>query len=241
MLKVVVNLSNYGKKLREKGYSAVDRTSENEHFPGLGEILGFQQEKKRVFSKPASTGGKEKSAYRKVNIYTKSMRQYTSERSRRKSVRLLAEKGLTQQQIAAALNVSTRTIKRDWNKIKPYVKAQVHKEIRQVEDNRQKEFERRYEGLAVNEKLRLLKQDLKKATKMAHRLQTSSRRQAPDQQNRRQLDCILDLDCPTVNGFPSVIFPQQGSFSLSAGFEMKFYAIKNGEKRELFSIGISKT
>ena len=160
MLKVVVNLSNYGKKLREKGYSAVDRTSENEHFPGLGEIRGFQQEKKRVFSKPASNEGKDKSAYRKVKVYTKSMGQYSRERKRRRSVRLLAEEGLTQRQIATALNVSTRTIKRDWNKIRPYMKGQVHKEIRQVEDERHKEFERRYEGLTGNEKLRLLKQDI---------------------------------------------------------------------------------
>lgn len=241
MLKVVVNLSKYGKKLRENGYSAVDRTSENEHFPGLGEIRGFQQEKKRVFSKPASTGGKDKSAYRKVNIYTKSKRQYTSERSRRKSVRLLAEKGLTQQQIATALKVSTRTIKRDWDKIRPYVKAQVHKEIRQVEDERHKEFERRYEGLTGNEKLKLLKQDLKNATKMSKRLKPRHRSQAPEQQTRRQLDYIIDLDSPTVEGFPSVIFTQQGSFSLTAGFDMKIYAVKNGAKRELFSIGISKT
>jgi hypothetical protein len=76
---------------------------------------------------------------------------------------------------------------------------------------------------------------------MAHRLQTSHRQQAPNHQTRSQLDYILDLDSPTVEGFPSVIFPQQGSFSLSAGCEMKFFAIKNGSKRELFSIGLSKT
>jgi hypothetical protein len=76
---------------------------------------------------------------------------------------------------------------------------------------------------------------------MAARLQTSHRQQASHQQTRPQLDYIQDLDSLTVEGFPSVIFPQQGSFSLSAGCEMKFYAIKNGAKRELFSIGISKT
>jgi len=50
-----------------------------------------------------------------------------------------------------------------------------------------------------------------------------------------------DLDSPTVEGFPSVIIPKQGSFSLTAGFDMKFYAIKNGVKRELLSVGLSKT
>jgi hypothetical protein len=76
---------------------------------------------------------------------------------------------------------------------------------------------------------------------MAHRLQTSHRWQEPNQQTRPQLNYILNLDSPTVDGFPSVIFPQQGSFSLSAGCEMKFFGVKNGVKRELFSIGLSKT
>jgi hypothetical protein len=234
-------LSNYSIKSPKTGYIAGDKSSENEHFPGLGEIRAFQQQKKRYFSNRPPSKRKDKSAYRKVRTYTKSTQQYTLERQRRRSVRLLAERGLTQQQIAKALNVSTRTIKRDWDKIRPYVKAQVHKEIRLVEDDKHKEFEQRYEGLAGNEKLKLLKQDLKDATKMSHRLQTSPRRQEPHQQDRTQLDYILDLDSPTVEGFPSVIFPQQGSFSLSAGFEMKFYAVKNGAKRELFIVGISKT
>ena len=233
-------MSNYSIKLPENGNITADKTSENEHFPGLGEIRVFQQQKKRYFSNPQSKDRKDKSGFRKVNVYTKSIQQYTRERSRRKSIRILAEKGLTQQQIATALSVSTRTIKRDWDKIKPYVKAQVHKEIRQVEDDRQKEFERRYEGLAGNEMLKLLKQDLKEATKMAYRLQTSHRRQEPHQQTPPQLDYILDLDSPTIDGFPSVIFPQQGSFSLSAGCKMKFYAVKNGIKRDLFTVGISK-
>jgi hypothetical protein len=241
MLEVSINLSYYSTKSPKTGYIANGKSSENEHFPGLGEIRGFQQHKKRYFSNHPPSKGKDKPVYRKVNTYTKSTQQYTRERSRRRSVRLLAEKGLTQQQIAAALNVSTRTIKRDWDKIMPYVKGQVHKEIRQVEDDRHKEFERRYEGLAGNEKLKLLKQDLKEATKMAHRLQTSHNRQAPHQEIRRQLDYILDLDSSTVDGFPSAIFPQQGGFSLSAGFDLKFYAVKNGEKRALFTICISKT
>ena len=83
------------------------------------------------------------------------------ERERRRQVRLLAEKGFTQKQIASELGVSTRTIKRDWDKIRPYVKGQTRKEIRAVVDERQKEFERRYEGLTVNEELKLLKQDIR--------------------------------------------------------------------------------
>lgn len=45
----MVNLSNYDKKLPEEGYIAVDKTSENEHFPGLDDIRGFQQQKTAAF------------------------------------------------------------------------------------------------------------------------------------------------------------------------------------------------
>jgi len=64
------------------------------------------------------------------------MKGYTTERERRRQVRLLAEKGHTQKQIASELGVSTRTIKRDWDKIRPYVKGQTRKEIMQVVDAR---------------------------------------------------------------------------------------------------------
>jgi hypothetical protein len=43
----VANFSNYDKKLLEEGYITVDKTSENEHFPGLDDIRGFQQQKNK--------------------------------------------------------------------------------------------------------------------------------------------------------------------------------------------------
>ena len=167
------------------------------------------------------------------------MERYTKERERRRQVRLLAEAGHTEKQIASELGVSTRTIKRDWNKIQSYVKGQTRKEIRQVVEERQQEFKRRYEGLTVNEELRLLKQDVKEAVKEVRALQTSHRRQEKRQQTTRQLDYTFDLDSSTADGFPRVIAPPQGSIPLSGGVGMKFYAIKNGEKRELLNISIS--
>jgi len=59
------------------------------------------------------------------------------------------------------------------------------------------------------------------------------------QQTLRQLDYTFDLDSPTADGFPRVITPPQGSVPVSRGVGMKFYAVKNGEKRELLNISIS--
>ncbi len=214
---------------------------ENEHFPGIGEIRDFQLPSKQCFSNKAGHSTANKASYRKVSVYTKSMERYTKERERRRRVRLLAEAGHTQKQIASELGVSTRTIKRDWNKIHSYVKGQTRKEIRQVVDERQQQFERRYEGLTVNEELRLLKQDVKEAIKEARALQTSHRRQEQRQQTVRQLDYTFDLDHLTTDGFPRIMAPPDGCTQLSRGLvKMQFYALKNGEKRELLNISISR-
>ncbi|MGO8805974.1 MAG: helix-turn-helix domain-containing protein [Candidatus Bathyarchaeia archaeon] len=214
---------------------------ENDHFPGISEIRDFQLPGKQCFSNKAGHSTVNKASYRKVSVYTKSMKRYSKERERRRQVRLLAEAGHTQKQIASEIGVSTRTIKRDWNKIQSYVKGQTRKEIRQVVEERQQEFKRRYEGLTVNEELRLLKQDVKEAVKEARALRTIHRRQEQRQQTARQLDYTFDLDCLTVDGFPRVIVPPLGSIPFAGGVGMKFYAIKNGEKRELLNISISTT
>jgi hypothetical protein len=147
----------------------------------------FQQENRDFNVKEAS--------YRKVSAYTKCVERYKRERERRRQVRLLAEKGFTQRQIASELDVSTRTIKRDWDKIRSYVKGQFNKEIREIVDERSERFERRYEGLTFNEELKLLKQDVKEVSKKARALQTSSR---PQEQHRsQQLDVTLNFDDPT--------------------------------------------
>ncbi len=212
---------------------------ENEHFPGIGEIREFQQGKKRRFSNKTGRSGAKEASYRKVSVYTKSMDRYAKERERRRQVRLLAEKGHTQKQIASELGVSTRTVKRDCDKIRSYVKGQARKEIRQVADEQQQEFKQRIEELTVNKRLKILKQDIKEATKKARAMQRNIKRKELKQQNVHQSDYIFDLDYPTSDGFPRVTAPPEGSFPLSEGISMKFYAIKNGEKKELLNITLS--
>ena len=78
---------------------------ENEHFPGIGEIRDFQLPSKQCFSNKAGHSNANKASYRKVSVYTKSMKRYLKERERRRQVRLLAEAGHTQKQIAARLSI----------------------------------------------------------------------------------------------------------------------------------------
>ena len=214
------------------------KSLENDYFPKIDEIHGLQLSENALFSAKSGCSGVKEVSYRRVLAYTKSVARYKLERERRRQVRVLAEKGFTQKQIAAELGVSARTVKRDWDKIRSYVKGQFRREIREIVDE-QREFEQRYEGLTVNEEFRLLKQDVKEASKKVHALQRSGRRKEMHQQSAQQLDFILDLDRPTADGFPYVITPPQSSIPLAGGVGMKFYALKNGEKRELINISIS--
>ncbi len=54
------------------------------------------------------------------------------ERERRRSVRVLAGKGLTQKAIALELGVNRRTVIRDWAKARSYVTSQCNKEFREM-------------------------------------------------------------------------------------------------------------
>lgn len=213
---------------------------ENDPFPEIDNIQGIRLNENNKFSEEKLQNGAKEASYRKVSAYTKGVAQYKLERARRQQVRVLAEKGLTQKQIASQLGVSTRTVKRDWNKIKAYVKGQFRKEISKVGDERQQEFERRYEGLTVNEELKLLKQDLNQVSKKIHAFKGRNGRKGRNQKSIQQMDYTFDLDNLTIDGSPCLVAPPDGSTQLSGGqIQMKFYALKKGEKRELLNINVS--
>ena len=87
--------------------------------------------------------------------------------------------------------------------------------------------------------LKLLKQDIKAAPKKARAVQTSPRRQERQQQPIRQIDYTFDFDNPSADGFPRAIVPSEAHMRFSGEFVMTFWAIKNGEKRELCNIHMS--
>ena len=107
--------------------------------------------------------------YRKLKVYTKSLGRYKLERARRRQVLCLANKRLTQKEIASKLGISTRTVKRDWKKLTPYIIGQFHRQIWEITAKQREKERQRFEGLTIKEELKLLKKDLK-ALKKRHLL-----------------------------------------------------------------------
>jgi predicted transcriptional regulator len=169
--------------------------------------------------------------YRRIRVYTKSLARYRKERERRRKIRVLAEKGLSQAQIAKELGVSTRTVKRDWDKVRSYAKAQANKELKESAEKRKEEFEHRYEDVPPKEQLKLFKNDVKDVSRMAQRLQ---HRASP---RCGEMVVTLHLNDLSPDGFPYVeVFPNRPKLSLTREFDLKINAWKNGLKRELCTL-----
>ena len=83
-------MSNNGEKSAEYGDISSLKALENDCFPEIGETHGIQQEKNPCFSSITREHDGDRSAYRRIHLYTKSMGQYKRERRRRRWIRLLA-------------------------------------------------------------------------------------------------------------------------------------------------------
>jgi transcriptional regulator with XRE-family HTH domain len=178
-------------------------------------------------------------SYRRVYCYTKSLERYRKERERRRKVRLLAARGLTQKQIARELGVCTRTVKRDWDRVRSYVRGQSNREMREKVERERREFPQKY-GRSYEEMVALLKQDVEESDRRERAVNPSPAAHGkPLGQLCREMDITLDLDCPAPNGFPSVtIIPAEG-VHFSGEFDLRVNACKNGQKRELCSLHFS--
>jgi len=91
--------------------------------------------------------------YRRINTYTKSIKQYKRERNRRKKVLYLRMVEFrSQKQIAEKLGVSVSTVKRDLRKMRRYVVGQNNRAIRLMRAERHRIFEEATEGLSLRER-----------------------------------------------------------------------------------------
>lgn len=104
--------------------------------------------------------------YRQMGAYTKSIKQYKKERSRRKRVRQLAAAGFTYPQIAVKLGVSEKTVYRDVKKLRPYILGQMCKQWRLWDEQRQHEFSEKMDGLTLWQRYKLLSQEMAKQRKL---------------------------------------------------------------------------
>ncbi len=76
----------------------------------------------RVFDTEKHTNIKRRAEYRRIKKYYKGLAKAKAEKARRQRILDLQDKGLTIKQIAGQLNVSERTVKRDIEKMMPYLK-----------------------------------------------------------------------------------------------------------------------
>ena len=142
---------------------------ENTPFDKTSENRGIQLAKTGQKTCEKGSRTRQDARYRKLKVYTKSLVRYKLERARRRQVLCLANKGLTKKEIASKLGVSTRTVKRDWKKLTPYLIGQFHRKIWEINANQREKERQIYEGLTIKEELKLLKKDLK-ALKKRHLL-----------------------------------------------------------------------
>jgi transcriptional regulator with XRE-family HTH domain len=203
---------------------------ENDYFSEIGENNEFQLGKNEEFSAKNRQYRAYKAPYRKISIYTKNLKRYKLERKRRRQVRLLSEKGLTQKQIAAELGVSVRTVKRDWAKLHSCIKGEFNRQIREILLESQESLDRSYEGLTLKEQIKLLTQDIK--TAMKSRPSKKQTKQAP------LLIFTLNLEEQTPDGFPTLkVSPERMQFS--GNLTIILDAIKNGQRRILGGLQVS--
>lgn len=157
---------------------------------------------------------RKKAVYRRVEKYYKTSEQYWKERDRRGQVLKLCEEGLTQKQIAERLGVTTRTVKRDFAKIKPYYMRKIRHYQKILQEEGDREFEKfkdanLFELLGLLEARVMLLQKLGLLRKRVYRC--------------HRLNFILDLNfANAVDGYPKVtIVPNNKNGNVKFDFPLK--------------------
>jgi transcriptional regulator len=66
-----------------------------------------------------------------MRVNCKSIEQYQAERTRRRKVMELSDKGLTQEEISRQLGVSSKTVSRDQHRLARYLQGQQNRQVRE--------------------------------------------------------------------------------------------------------------
>lgn len=240
MLKCGLNLSHFDRIWRLRGDLEVEKSLENEHFPGIDEIRAVQHKRKRTFSNDRRHLNASRTSYRRVCVYTKSLERWRKERERRRRVRALAAKGYTQNQIARELGVSTRTVMRDWNTVRSYVKGQQNRELKAKIEREKLLFPHKY-GISFDDAMEYLRRSQNDFPERLQAANTAPKVQSePTGKRCREMEITLYLDLPAPNGFPSVSVRPTEAFYFSKELCVRVNACKNGEKLELCNLHLSR-
>jgi hypothetical protein len=149
-------------------------------------------------------------------------------------------KGYAQKQIARELGVSTRTVIRDWDKLRSYVKGQQTRELKEQVEKEKLEFPQKY-GISFNDAMKFLERSQRDFPK---KLQATNAppmvNSKPSGKRYREMEITLYLDLLAPNGFPSVsVYPAE-SFNFSKELCVRVKACKNGEKLELCNLHFTR-
>jgi len=161
---------------------------------------------------------------KRINRYFKSTKQYWKERNRRKQVKELRYfQFLSQEEIAAKLGINVSTVKRDLKKVERFVRGNLNRAKRLMDEKWHRDYEKAIEGLSLSEQFDYLSKLWEKYRKVYH-----SR-----EYNRHVIKFFIDLDYIQHDGFPKIKMWPRHSKDLTAPYIFKFICIKNGEKHEL--------
>ncbi len=111
-----------------------------------------------VFVARKPLGGGSRGGYRRVARYCKSVARWRLERARRREVIRLRLEGKSLVEIAVVLGVSLRTVKRDFARVKPYLKSQLR--VRRLQEE-QRRMEAMFGGMSTMERFEALEQLLR--------------------------------------------------------------------------------
>ena len=168
--------------------------------------------------------------YRRINKYTKSIRQYWKERSRRKKAHQLHSEGFTYKQIAAKLGVCRKTIQRDIKKTRCYYVGQINRAWRIMEEERHRRWAKELEGLNIFQQYKIISKRLAKFMK--------ARRGR--EYKRHLLKLIIDMDDLKHGVFPTIkAWPSHKHFSITLPLHVQFILRANGKNMKYggFTIG----
>lgn len=194
---------------------------------------GFQSAETALFSTKTTQKRRLKRRntpiYRLNRIYSKSVKQYQSERNRRRQVMKLSSEGKSTRAIAESLGVSTRTILRDKEKVTPYVIGQIRKGRHLLEEQQQRELD------AATAKIPL-EEYFKRLTDLMCKTRKLSKKEEYEQHNKTM---TINLD-DTINGFPKISFSgSMDNSTVKFPYRLEFVFVKDGVSHDIGGITYS--